>query len=135
MTTGVMVVGNIRSKNPAERFRAQDDHVIQAFSANGTYQAFDVRRLPRRSRGDEDFGAVQVGNLLAEGVAIDPVTVAHKVAGSRIPRECLHELCCRPLGRRMSGHIEMHDTPAVMSQNQKDKQKLEINGRYNEEVD
>lgn len=109
--------------------------MIQAFSTNGTYQAFDVRRLPGRLRGRQHLRYRHARRLLPEGIAIDPVAVAKKVAGNRIPRECLHELRCRPLGRRMLGHIEMHDTPAVMSQNQKDKQQLEINGEYNEEVD
>ena len=46
----------MRSKYPAERFRTQDDYVIQAFSTNGTCQAFNVRRLPWRLRGRKNFG-------------------------------------------------------------------------------
>ena len=106
MTAGIVVVG-IRLKYPAERFHTQDDYVIQAFSTNRTYQAFDVRRLPGSLRGRKNFGDLHAGCLNAESVAIDAVTVAKQVAGSRIPRECLPELHCSPLGSRMFGHIEM----------------------------
>jgi hypothetical protein len=51
-------------------------YVIQAFSTNGTYQAFDVGRLPGRLRGRKNFGDLHAVCLNAEGVAIDPVTVA-----------------------------------------------------------
>src|SRR5215472_13686298 len=110
MTTGVMVVGDIGSKNSTERFRAQDDHVIQAFSTQGTYQAFDVRRLPGRLRSRQHLLYRHAQRLFPEGFTVDLVTVAQEVAGSRIPRECLHELGCGPFGSRMLGHIEMQDT-------------------------
>jgi hypothetical protein len=135
VTTGIVIVGDISSKYPTEGLRTQDDYVIQAFSTKGAYQAFDVGRLPGRSRGSEDFGDMHGSCLTAERVSIDPVTVAQKVAGRRIPRKCLPELCGRPFRGWMFGHIEMQNTPAVMSQNQKDKQKPEINGRHDEEVD
>lgn len=32
------------------------------------------------------------------------------------------------------GHIEMDDAPALMSQNQKNKEKLEVNCRHDEEI-
>ncbi len=91
--------------------------------------------IAREIAGSENFGDMHAGYLTAKRVVIDPITVAQKVAGCRIPRKCLPELCCRPFRSRMFGHIEMQNTPAIMSQNHKDKQKLEINGRHNEEVD
>ncbi len=134
VTTEIVVIGNIGSQYPTERFLAEHNDMVQALSTNGTYQALDKRGLPRRSRGDGDFGDVQAGSLSPEVVAIDAVTVSEQIAWSGVPRECLHDLRCGPLRSRMLGDVEVNDTPALMRQNQEDKQELEVDGRHDEEV-
>src|SRR5512135_816802 len=109
MTTGIVIVGDIGSEYATERFLAEHNHMIQALPANGTDEPFDIRGLPGRARSSEDFSDQHVCGLSPEGVAIDAITVAEQVAGSRVPRKCLHQLRRGPLCSWMFGHVEMHD--------------------------
>ncbi len=83
----------------------------------------------------KDFGDVHAGHLDAESVAIDAVTVPERVARSCVPRECLRDLGCSPRGSRILGNVEMDNAPALMCQSQEDRQKLEVNGGDDEELD
>ena len=134
MAAGLVIIRKEGFQSAAQERLVYDNDVIEAFAADGADQALDIRSLPGTSGSGEDFGDMQVSDLSPEGVAIDAVTISEQVARSGVPWEYLRDLRCRPLGSRMLGHVEMNDTPALMRQDEKDKQKLEVNGRYDEEV-
>src|ERR1700730_9713334 len=50
------------------------------------------------------------------------------------PGKCIPELLASPFGRRMSGHIDVDDAPAIVGQYQEDVQDLEPDGRHGEEI-
>ena len=117
-----------------ERGLIYDDNMVQAFSTDRADEALDVGRLPGGLGGRENFNDLHAGCLNAEGVAIDRITVTQKAGRSRIPRECLSELCCCPLGGRIPSDIEMHNVSAIVSQDKKHVQDPESYGRDHEEV-
>ena len=134
MAAGIVIVLKKRFQSAVQGRCVDHNDVIKAFMPYRTDQSFDVRTLPRGSGGGENLGDLQVRDLLTEGIAIDPVTVAEQVAGSSVPGKCLSNLGRSPFGSWMLGHVEMNDTPALVGQDQKDKEKLEVNGRHDEEV-
>ena len=50
MSAPAVVIANIGGKRSVQRTLSEDDHVIQAFAANGSDQPFNVGPLPRRAR-------------------------------------------------------------------------------------
>lgn len=108
--------------------------MIETLSANRADEALHIGRLPRRSECGQNFADVQAFGLRAEGGTIDAVAVSEQEARRLVPRKRMHEPCCGPFGSRMLGDIEMHDAPAIMSQDKKHVQDPEGNGGYHEEV-
>ncbi len=113
----------------------EDHHVVEAFTPDGTDDAFDIRILP--------WGAWRNENLLdAEGVgtasevsAVDSVAVTDQVSRCRVPRERFGELSAGPFSRGMLGDVEVNDAPPVMGQHEEHEQDAECNGGHGEEVD
>ena len=134
MAPRIVIIRKEGFQSAAQGRFVYDDDVIETFAADRADQAFDIRSLPGTSGSSEDFGDVQIVDLSVEGVAISAVTVTEEVAWSGVPRERLGELGWRPLGSRMLGNVEMNDAPALMGENQEDKQELEADGRHDEEV-
>ena len=134
MAPRILIIRKERFQSAGQGRFVYDDDLIETFAADRADQAFDIRSLPGTSGSSEDFGDVQIGDLSVEGVAIDAVTVTEEIVWSGVPRERLGELGCRPLGSRMLCNVEMNDAPALMGENQEDKQELEADGRHDEEV-
>src|SRR5215472_8312123 len=74
------------------------------------------------------------GSLL-ELTPIDLVTIAQQVPWSGIFGKRLYHLLSCPPCRRVLGHVEMNDAPAMMSQDHKHEQHPKADGRHREEVD
>src|SRR5271165_5099102 len=106
MSSGSVIVIEIRSKDSAERGLVENDHLIQALPADGSNHALDVGSLPRRARGRKHFLDAQSFRLFHNVVTINAISIPQKIVGSAVPRKCLDQLLCRPLGRRMGGHME-----------------------------
>ncbi len=134
MSARALIIVKITSKNLAQTRLVEHDEMIQALAPNGPDQALNVKRLPWTSRSDEDFCRPHFSDALAEGFAVDSVTIPEEEARSCIPRKSLCELLCRPSSRGMSSHIEMHHSTPLMGQHHKDKQKLESCGGNDEEI-
>jgi hypothetical protein len=109
--------------------------MVQALSTDGADEPFYKWGLPRGTRSSKNFFDLHVCRPHPESIAIDPVTVSEQVARRGAPGECLRDLSCCPLGSRMFGDVEVNDAPALMSQNQEDKQEPEVNHRHDEKVD
>jgi hypothetical protein len=76
----------------------QDDHVVQAFTANTPNEPLDVRILPRTPGGDHDLLDPHMLHPLPKRGAIDPVPIAQEIAWRFFPRECIHDLLGGPRG-------------------------------------
>ena len=92
----------------------ENDHVIQALSADWSDQAFDVRILPGTRRCGDDFSDAHPRQSPPEDVAIDVVPVSMQPPGRGVVRECFDHLLSGPRGCRMFRDVEVHDPPAVM---------------------
>jgi len=103
----------------------EHDHMIQAFTPNGTNHALDVGSLPRAARRGQHFADAHVLHLFSKFTAEDGVAVAQQVARELVEGKGLPQLLTCPLGGRMSGHIEVDDTTSIMGQNQKHVKDLE----------
>jgi len=62
------------------------------------------------------------------------VSIPHQILRRRVPRKGFHNLLCSPFRRRIRCHIEMHDLPAVVTEDNQDKQNIECSGRNCEKV-
>ena len=49
MRSGLVVIREVRNKDPSQMPFIQDDHVVQAFAPHAADQAFHIRILPRAS--------------------------------------------------------------------------------------
>src|SRR6516164_11419448 len=107
--------------------------MVEALAANRTDDAFHVGALPRGSRRRQNFLDSHGFHICRKLTAVDSVAVPKQVPRDLLKGKGLPELLRGPLGRRMSGDVEMHDPPSVVIQNQEHVQDLKPDGRYREE--
>jgi len=100
----------------------QNDHVVQAFTANTPDQPLNIRILPRTSWGDHDFLDPQMLYPLLKGRAIDAVPVTQEIPRGLVPREGLDDLLGGPFRGGMLGDVEVDDAPSMMGQDDQDKE-------------
>ena len=122
-------------QRPAQRFLAEDDDVVQAFSANGSDEMFDEWVLPGRPRCNEDFANVHSLELSLEFVSVDPIAIAKKIPRGGIKRESLDDLLCGPHRSGMGGDIETKDASTIVSQDDENIQYAERNRGHGKEID
>ena len=98
----------------------EHDDAVQALAADRAHQAFDVRRLPGRAKGDPDFFQTQSLGAALEEQAVNAVTVAQKVLRGRYEGEGFAELLDRPSNRRGRCDIEVQTVATMIRQDNKD---------------
>ena len=116
------------------RFSENDD-VVQAIPTYGTDEPFTKGILPRASRRRFDFLDANRLNPLLKLFAVYPVTIAKKVPRLTVVREGVDNLISGPAGGRMVRYVEMCYSPAIMGQNNEDKQDPKSCGGNQEKVD
>jgi len=94
----------------------QDDHVVQAFTAETPNQPLDVRILPRTPWGDHDLLDPHMLYPLPEGSAIDVVPIAQEIPRGLVPREGINDLLRGPLCCGMLGDVEVDDATSMVGQ-------------------
>src|ERR1019366_5912476 len=97
----------------------EHDHMIEALAPNGSNHPLHVRSLPRRSRRGQHFLDAQVSHLFSEVMAEDRIAVTKQVTRELVKGKGLPQLLPRPLGGRVSGHIEVKNATTIMGQDQK----------------
>jgi hypothetical protein len=102
----------------------QDDHVVEALAADSPDQALDEWILPGTSRGRDHVLNAHVPDAALEVRSIDLVPITQEVARRAVPRERLHDLLSRPLGRGVCGHIEMEPPASLVCEDQEDEEDL-----------
>jgi hypothetical protein len=67
---------------------------------------------------------------LAEHVTVDRVAVAEEVRRSGVVREGVHDLLGRPGRSGMLGHVEVHDTLAMVSEHNENAENAQARGGH-----
>jgi hypothetical protein len=78
---------------------AEDDDVIQTFSADRTDKTLSVRVLPRRSRRSDDLRDPHRSNAMTECRTIGFVSVPQQIARCSVPGKGLGHLARKPILR------------------------------------
>ena len=113
----------------------EDDHVIEALTADQADHAFHVGSLPRRPRRRKHFLDAHVLDLLRKVVTKDSVPVPQQIAWCRVPRERVAELLGCPLRCRVGRDIEVEYPAPIVSEHQEHVENLKPDGRHGEEID
>jgi hypothetical protein len=74
-----VVVDEVRCQDSVQMALAQDDHMVETFSAHRLDQALDVGILPRGARGTHDLLDAHAPEAAAEGRAVDAIAIAYQV--------------------------------------------------------
>src|SRR5215472_10812002 len=123
-----MVIREVGTERTAQRLFTQDNHMVEAFTANRADDAFDVSSLPRRPRRAENFFDIHCGDLLAELLAIDSISISQQISRRGIKRKGFEYLLRRPFRRWMSCDVEVPDASSIVCEDNKNEENLEPNG-------
>jgi hypothetical protein len=110
----------------------EDDDLVETRTLDTANDSFRVRVLPRAVKRNLDH--TQMLDALSEGGAVDRVAVPSQVTWRGIPGKCFDDLLCGPLCCGVFGGVEVHDAPALVSQDDEDEEHLECGGWDGEEV-
>ena len=116
------------------RFSENDD-VVQAIPTYGADEPFTERILPRAPRCRFNFLDANRPNPFLKLIAVNPVSIPQKISRFAAIGEGLDDLLAGPACGGMFRYVEMHDMPAIMDQNNQDKQDTERSGGHHEKVD
>ncbi len=134
MSARCVVVTEVGAENPPQMALTENDDVIQAFSPDRSDDPFDVRILPRRMWGAQDFVDAHAVYALPEGIAVDPIAVAQQVARRGVPRKRFDNLLRRPRGRRVFGNVEMNNAATMVREHDEDEENTERRSGDREEI-
>src|SRR5262245_65416182 len=109
--------------------------MVQTFTANRTDDAFDVSSLPRRPRSAEDVFDIHYGDLVAELLAIDSISISQQISRRGIKRKGFEHLLRRPFRRWMSCDVEVHDASSIVCEDNKNEEDDEPKGVEGGEVE
>src|SRR6266850_738238 len=135
MQTRPVIIADVGLKRASKRFFAEHNDMVQTLPADRTNDTFHIRVLPRRSWRTKDFLDAHNFNLFGEFVSVDPIAISQQIFRSAVERKSFDDLLCRPFRCRMSGDVEMEDTPAVMGEHNEHKNNLEPDRVHREEID
>ncbi len=94
----------------------------------------NVRILPWRSGSCDHFFDAHVLDSVLEVFPVNRITITNQKPRRFEIRKGLDNLLSRPFGRRMVGHIEVHNAPTMMAQHDKRVQDAERRCRHREEI-
>jgi hypothetical protein len=106
-------------KNPPQVRLAKDDDLIQAFAAERANQAFGMTILPWRVKRNWPVADAHRPDPGGEEAPVGPIIIADQVTQRRALRERFGNLLGQPLSRRAAGHLDPHQLPPAMAQDQK----------------
>ncbi len=111
-----VVVGDIRSNYSAELRLIDRDHVVEAFFPEAANPSFGISVLPRRSKSCTYLFESKPINPMTELCPIDLVIITNQESPGQIERAGFDYLLGGPLRGRMSGHVEMKNSPPLEAQ-------------------
>jgi hypothetical protein len=90
--------------------------------------------LPGTPWSNLDLFDAHVLDSLLECRAVDRVPISEQIAGRCLPGKRVDDLLRGPLGRGVFRHIEVHDAPAVMGQDDEHKEHPEGYSGHREKI-
>jgi hypothetical protein len=114
---------------------AKYDDVIEALAPDRADEPVRERVLPWTVRCCEDLGDPDSLETVPERAAVDRVAVAEQVGRGRVVRKSVDDLLRCPRGSRGLGHVEVDDTPAIVSEHNEDEDHSQARGGDGEEVE
>ena len=106
--------------------------MVDALASDRSYQPFGEAVLPRRARGDGLVTDAHGSQSARDGSAVDPIPITDQVARGFRPRECFCDLTCNPFRARIGCDVDKFS--ALQSNDNKDIEQVEANGRGNEQI-
>src|SRR5574337_418877 len=134
MSPAMLVVFEILLQHPTQANLAENDDVIQAFTADRPNEPLGVAVLPRGLRSSEDFVDAHPLRGFAKPRPIGPISVAQQITRCAVPGKSPKELLPCPFRGGMRGDSKMSGTPAVMGQHHENEQHFERDRWNYEEV-
>lgn len=135
MRSRAVIIGEVQTQQALEVRRVEHDEVIEALAADGPDQAFDVRILPGRARGDAHLVDTEAFHTAPESFAVYIVTVTQQEPGSGVEGKRLEYLLCRALDGRVLGDVEVDNLAPLMPEHQEHLQFTKGGCGDGEEVD
>ncbi len=117
VSSRIVVIIDVRVEYSFQMSFVKNDDVPKALAFHGAYHSFGIWILPRRSWRANDFFNAHIRDSLLEEVAVDSAAIADQKPRCFLTWKGLDDLLCGPFGRRMRRHIEMHDPPPIVAQN------------------
>ena len=112
----------------------KNDNVLEAIPTYGTDEPFTERILPRALRRRQNFLDAHRLNPLFKFFSVNPVTIPQQIPRFAPVREGLDNLLAGPACGGMFCYVEMYDAPAIMGENDQDKEDAEGGGGHNEKI-
>jgi len=111
---------------------SKNDYVIETIPPYGADQSFTERILPRAMRRRQDFLDADQLNPFFKFFTVNPVTVPQQISWFAPIGKRLDNLFTGPSSGGMFGHVEIHDSPAIMTENDQSKQDAKCSGGNHE---
>jgi hypothetical protein len=135
MGTCLVVIGEIAGQDAAEVSLAENEHVIQALAPDRADEPLHERVLPWALRRREKLLDPHALHAMPKWLPVDAIAVAEEIGRRGLVREGVHELLSRPDGGGVLGDVEVDNPPAMVGEDDKDKEDAEASGGNGEEID
>ena len=129
----LVIVGDVRRQDATQSRLAQDDDVVEAFSAEGSDHAFGAGVLPGRPAGRDHIGDVHAIECAAQ-LGERSVPVVNQETGRRFLWKRFSELLGGPGGGGMRGDGDVREAPTIMGEDDEYKEQSVRHRWYDEEV-
>ena len=113
---------------------AQDNDVVQALAPDRSDQPFGKSILPGRGWCNWLISDAHGAKSARDNGAVDPIAVPDHITRSSIPRKCLGELACNPLGGRAPRDVDPDEISAVQPDDDEGIEQVESDRWNNEQV-
>ena len=112
----------------------EHDQMIGTLAPDRPDQAFNMTVLPGRTERSGPVPNAHRLDAACEYAAEGSVVVADDICWRPVPGECLGNLACQPLRRRMPGHRKPQQLPPSVAKNKKCEELLKGNRRNDKEI-
>src|SRR5215467_4592465 len=116
MRPRVVIIVEVISQGSAQLIFADDDQMIETFSANRADDAFGIWILEGRSRRGDHFFNLHSLYSQSKFFPVNLISIPEQIARRGVFREGFDDLSARPFSRGMRCHIEVDGLASVMQQ-------------------
>ena len=113
MRTPPIIIGGELRKDPPQVLFVEHDQMIGTLAPDRPDQAFNMTVLPGRTERSGPVPNAHRLDAACEYAAEGSVVVADDICWRPVPGECLGNLACQPLRRRMPASIDLFVVPTI----------------------